>query len=137
VKEATQEQRAAAVAHLLDIAGRLLRSGDYMRCHPGAVPSILISAKWLLDPDANPWHYRDGLQTAGLTPEAIDAAVTAILDGRHPADSLPGQVERMRDEAKEEGNALRLTETRGMAYHSGKVSAADDVLSLLGCKVTP
>jgi hypothetical protein len=122
----------AMAAHLCDVSGALFRGGSFERADAiaGEIRSLVCSDK----PES---VYRVALALAGVSDEGRDAAVAAILDGRHPADSLPGQVERMRDEAKEERDGLRSNETRGMAYYSGKVSAADDVLALLGCKVTP
>lgn len=131
----TKEQRAMMAAHLCDIAAKMLRSGDYGECRTSAAPSILTSAKWLLEPDTNPSHYADGLASAGLSPVDIDTAVAAIARGEHPADSLPGQVKRRID-------AIVKAATDGtrsdadMTAAAGASAFSDQVLDLLGCPVT-
>lgn len=129
----TKEQRAIAAAHLCDIAARLLRSGDYMKANAGAVPSLLVNAKWLIDPDANPSHYADGLRSAGLSPVDINAAVADILRGSCPSSSLPGMVATCFSDAMElaVGPELCVRDLRA----EGAASAFRTVLTMLGYEV--
>lgn len=128
-----EKQRAMMAAHLCDLAASAIRAGD--RLTANGIASVLIYARWMIDPDGlgATTNYRDGLQTAGLTPAQIDAAVASIQRGEEPADSLTGKVRAMHATSLEDIGVAQ-TETRRMAC-AGQAHAFGAVLALLG--VTP
>jgi hypothetical protein len=116
----TKEQRAMMAAHVGDLALRALRRGE-----DGV--SLLEYARDILTEDDPEDFYREALLEADYGHSAVEASFAAIADGRHPATSLPGMVEEMRNEALD----------KNTAYGDGEASACADVLDLLGCPVTP
>lgn len=123
----TREQLAMAAAHLCDLAGIALRGG---RVEDGTV--ALNVASMLQDSMRPEDDYREGLAWARGRLVSDDAdyaelAVSSILRGEHPADSLPGRVAKMRKNAFDCGE---------LNYGGGKQDAYDDVLEMLGCEVT-
>ena len=124
-----EKQRAAMAAHLFDLGGHRARRGE-----PHDVTAkIARAACYVLSVDNVADEYRRGLDFAGLAPEQIDAAVSTIERGEEPADSLVGQVRKMRKTSlfNADGNAIAARGYR----HEGEAHAFNAVLALLG--VTP
>jgi hypothetical protein len=122
-----QSQAANAAAHLCDIVSARHRSGDMSKA---TWEALAIASEQVKEAHGARW-YRNALTMLGLAPEAIDAAVAAILAGCHPATSLPGQVIRLEEEARE------VTRYQVSRWHSGAACAFGHTLDLLGCKATP
>lgn len=82
-------------ADLATRAAALLLSGDERgrAVLMGAAATMRADVRYCTD------RYRTSLIAAGLCLAGESAAVAAILCGEHPADSLPGQVEKMYDAA--------------------------------------
>lgn len=80
-----------AAAHLCDLAGIAFRNGDIVSGR--ALSRYAIDV--INEPEGRAF-YMQALRIAGLAPEDIDAAVAAVLEGKHPADSLMGRVAQMR-----------------------------------------
>jgi hypothetical protein len=131
VSEISKEHRAAMAADLFERAAKMLRGGDMAggRLAAGEAFEILTSAQ----PET---HYKIALGFFDVFGADANAAVAAILDGRHPATSLPGQVTKMRFDAKADYDGMRSAEVSGMAYCNGETHALANVLTLLGCKVS-
>ncbi len=122
----TKADRARGAAHLSDLAGIALRSGPFGR---GMV--ILEQASDVLTGFLPEEDYREGLMAAGVPVDTFDAAVAAILAGRHPDTSLPGRLTKMRE------NAQCVADLGLPVDRSGRPDAFASALALLGCKVTP
>lgn len=120
----TRERLAMAAAHLCDLAGIALRGG---RVEDGTV--ALNVASMLQDSMRPEDDYREGLAWARGRLVSDDAdyaelAVDSILRGEHPADSLPGRIDGMRQDAKRSAFDRREV-----------VFALGTVLEMLGCEV--
>jgi len=129
----TADRRAMAVAHLGDLMNAALLGGYEVRAR-----RILQAINFTMTDGStiHELHYRLGLEDAGVVADDIEASVTAINEGRHPADSIPGRVAKYRDE-KEAMAAKAPTTRRGLDVWlrvTGKEQAARWVLELLGCE---
>jgi hypothetical protein len=135
VSEIGKEHRAAMAADLCERAAKMLRDGaSDLDCK-----AVLSCATSAMQYDTPAKDYAFGLGWAGVSLDADrDAAVSAILAGRHPATSLPGQVEQMRrDVIAELRRRVKGGGGPGADQAQGHVEGIDAVLTLLGCKVTP
>ncbi len=127
----TKEQRAMMAADLWMRAATMTFRGE-----ADCAPSVSTCAEFVIERDDPEDYYREGLTSCGLSPADIDAAVAAIADGRHPADSLPGRVEKMRSDLAEEIDTVGGGSDDGI-HAFGERMACATFLSILGCKVTP
>lgn len=127
--EWNQTQRAHAAAHLCDLASAALRS---VGADKGF--SLLAYAHDLMTEYGPDDFYREGLLESGVSFDDVEIAVAAILDGKHPPDSLPGKVERYRGKAEREAAHREGYRARTC---EGEAHALAHVLTLLGCKVSP
>ncbi len=126
----TKEQRAMMAADLAERAAYKIRAN---RDGIGALTESVSHVLWGTAPER---CYREALGGASLSPADIDAAVAAIARGEHPADSLPGKVERMRAQAAADEQACGSSSDDGIiAFGEGLVCKT--ILELLGCEVTP
>ena len=127
------KQRAMMAAHLSDELGRKARQGWRY--------DLIADVAWQIVHVTNERHgaaqaerdYRKGLASCGLTPEQIAAAVAAIRDGKHPDDSLAGQLLKMREGA-DKGRSDHAAPPLHAAQFEAVHGAVDAVLDLLGVK---
>jgi hypothetical protein len=124
-------QRARMAADLCERAGIAFRG----RVSTNGAATATSVASFIHDDDYPEHHYRRALRALDVAPEAIDAAVAAIREHRHPADSLPGLVEKMRDDATCDQHDALFKRPRPIeaARAEGHEKAIDAVLDLLGC----
>jgi hypothetical protein len=131
----SKEQRSMMAADLWSRAAKRALEGE----HESAMRISDRATMLLSNPVDALIHYRNGLHIAGSSADDAQAAVAAILAGRHPADSLPGQVLAQRKDAARRASAcVPFYDAAGSGPRwAGHVHAYDHVLTLLGCKVTP
>lgn len=125
------EQRAKMAGHVGDLAGIALRRGDSAKGR-----SLLEYARDLLTEDGPEDYFLEALLEADVPRDDADAAVAAILDGKHPPGSLPASV------AAYGLNAAKaaMNQAEAMTYRHrcrGAEEAMDHVLDLLGCAPAP
>ena len=115
--------RDLACGHLGDLSTRAFREGNTGK------GLVLLSAAQRVAVESSPEEsYRGGLAWAAdlLTGDAVelfDAAVAAILAGKHPPGSLPAELEEMRAESP----------FAGKLRHEGKDRACERALTIMGC----
>jgi hypothetical protein len=119
VSDYTEEQRAAMAADLAERTAARMREGG-----PDArtVEALRLAHDVLAEPLRSLRLYRRALILLGVNDAGLDAASTAILGGRYPADSLPGKVGRMYEDATNGGPSVAAER------------ALFNVLGLLGCE---
>jgi hypothetical protein len=129
----TKGQRDIMAADLLERAAVMVRHG----AESGYVDNVIECAARLRaqHPTADPsGDYANSLLLTGVSRVDAWAAVGAIADGKHPADSVPGMVtEYRRNCARLALNASEPTSFRLRCR--GAEMACDWTLSRLGCAV--
>lgn len=131
----SREQRAAMAADLFERVAKMIRGGvddiNPVRIVGGIALSLAIGGS-----ERDESEYVRALGFAGvLDIEERHRAVAAILDGKHPPDSLVGRVDRMRKDATRYERQPAVT--AGDWCDNGKVLCANAVLDLLGIDVSP
>jgi hypothetical protein len=145
----TPDQRRAAAADLCERAAAALRASGGL-----IAPDIVIErASAILSSDTPNGDYRAGLEWLDVERAAREAAVAAILAGKHPPDSLAGRIEANKGKAEQdlkaevearraicfddESHPLHGLISSRLARFDGEVHALGAVLDWIGCPTPP